>query len=344
MAYTVRGIFNGALVELSKVNAPSLLLEDFNYLINKAIQQVANKAYNIYDLNQQQTDTLRVLKATSLLKAEHVYNTNATYAALKDLGAGKAKLVDGTYEVILPDDYMHLLNCICVYKVKNNVECYNNGDHAEYAAKRLTADQWSTVVNDFYNRPTPQNPYYYIHNVNTNHTNELTPTNPYNPDNTPLGSKYGTDLAQPYPSEVENPNQGTLKGDSNLPRVVKLSDVFKGKTESSIVVKDTAQRYGNASKVRMEIRTGRDSSVYELEYVAIDYLKVPQHIRLTQEQVDLTMDTSQVMEFPDYVCNEIINELVHLVMAITADPSLQVHPTVTQSIASPVQQQTQQKS
>jgi hypothetical protein len=44
------------------------------------------------------------------------------------------------------------------------------------------------------------------------------------------------------------------------------------------------------------------------------------------------------MEFPDYVCQEIINELVRLVMENTADPRLQTNSIVTQSIANPVQQ------
>jgi len=36
----------------------------------------------------------------------------------------------------------------------------------------------------------------------------------------------------------------------------------------------------------------------------------------------LTEDTSQIMEFPDYVNQEIINELVHLVMVHSNDPRL----------------------
>nr|DAD59369.1 MAG TPA: hypothetical protein [Bacteriophage sp.] len=44
------------------------------------------------------------------------------------------------------------------------------------------------------------------------------------------------------------------------------------------------------------------------------------------------------MEFPDYVCQEIINELTMLVMENTADPRLQTNLTVTQSIANPAQQ------
>ena len=92
----------------------------------------------------------------------------------------------------------------------------------------------------------------------------------------------------------------------------------------------------------MEIRYGSDSSVFKLEKVFVDYIKAPQVIRLTQEQVDLTEDTSQIMEFPDYVCQEIINELTTLVMENIADPRLNTNNIVTQSIANPAQQQTAQ--
>ncbi len=87
----------------------------------------------------------------------------------------------------------------------------------------------------------------------------------------------------------------------------------------------------------MEIRYGKDDTIFELVEVLVDYVKSPQYIRLTPEQLDLTIDTSQVMEFPDYVCQEIINELVTLVMENTADPRLQTHIPVTQSIAQPAQ-------
>ena len=44
------------------------MLEDFNYFANKAINNYTNKRYNIYDINQQTSDDLRVLKATAMLK------------------------------------------------------------------------------------------------------------------------------------------------------------------------------------------------------------------------------------------------------------------------------------
>ena len=333
---TARQVWEGMLTELSKVNAPSMLLQDFNYFFNKAINQYINKRYNIYDVNQQTTDDLRVLKSTAFLDVDKVTDV-PPYAQMATYSAGKAKLFGATYETVMPPDYLHLLNCVCIYKVKKNFKCYNANDSVQFAAKRLTADSWSVILNDYYNRPLPWRPYYYIHNVNINTT---VPTNPITEEN-----KNGTDVAAKYDvttndTATDNGGVDGENGKSNFPRTIKLGTPFTDTTVST-VVREAAMRYGNASNVRLEIRYGSDDSIFELEKVFVDYIKAPQVIRLTQEQVNLTEDTSQIIEFPDYVCQEIINELTMLVMENTADPRLQTNTTVTQSIANPAQQQAQ---
>jgi len=37
MAMTLRGVYEGLLIELNKVQAPSILVEDFNYFVNKSV-------------------------------------------------------------------------------------------------------------------------------------------------------------------------------------------------------------------------------------------------------------------------------------------------------------------
>ena len=144
-------------------------------------------------------------------------------------------------------------------------------------------------------------PYYYIHNLNQQN---LLPTNDV--------ASGGTDFGGSYNVTSYNSSTG-----SNFSRTFKLSN-----NDVSVVEKPTASRIGNASTVRCEIRYGKDDTLFQLAEVQVDYVKVPQHIRLTQEQIDLTEDTSQIMEFPDYVNQEIINELVHLVMERVNDPRL----------------------
>lgn len=421
---TARSIFEAMLIELSKVNAPSLLLEDFNYLFNKAINQYINKRYSIYDVNQQTTDDLRVLKASAKLTPR-----KSAYCEKNNID----DLYNATYEIELPYDYMHMLNCICVFKVNQRFKCYNVGTHFKIGAKRLTSDAWSNIITDYYNRPTYRRPYYYVHNVNhydsepydiynpedgtgtdqlegkvlrrVNTIDEdiifdgksyriLNPNSPllkistikndsdqsisssvellkqelnkkrtvfYNNDDRKLYYLTATTLSGPYNNTTPlyfsydqktkmcklttNKNDTnnitvSITGDSSpeFPRQITL----KNSVNIDLVDKTAYTRHSNQSKVLCEIRYGSDDSIFTLEKVIVDYIKSPQYIRLTQEQLDQTLDTSQVMEYPDYVCQEIINELVTIVMENTNDPRLSNHISVSKSIPDQAPQQTTQ--
>ena len=440
---TARQVYEGVLVEMNKVNAPSLLLEDFNYLFNKAINQYVNKRYNYYDVNQQTTDDLRVLKATAILPVKKT----TLYGEQDGTVIAENSLYGAVYEVNLPLDYLHILNCICNFKVNKQIKCYDAGTYVQFGAFRLTSDIWSKIINNFYMRPSYKKPYFFIHNVNKINDGSV-PTNPYNPDDldeTGTGFGTGTDIqikkslsqqfldftsgldlkdnksftATNYVEETETlevietqykaftdesgvlyaivfdvrnkefkkfptaniqlaydnkelqattetdalrvendlliidesrlganyilvdnkflEDYGQAYLDGGLPRQIRT----KKYGDIDLVEKNGIHRYGNASNIRMEIRYGKDDSIFKLESVYVDYIKTPQHIRLTQEQLDLTEDTSQVMEFPDYVCQVIINELTHLFMENASDQRISTHPTVVQSIAAPAQAQTQ---
>lgn len=435
---TSRQMYEALLIEMNKTDAPNILLEDFNYFANKAIYQYINKRYNIYDINQQTTDDLRVLKATAKLSPKIMGDyydglTNASKMA--------------TYECILPSDYLHMLNCICIYNVNKTFKCYNKGDKYRAAAKRLTADAYSQVLDNFWNRPTYKKPYYYIHNININNNipTDYIPTNPYSKENGGTDvvnstkieitesefqtSRYSIDQISELIFEGElydfkndykptsikyrnkdyelyfytegaiiflidssnknlyilldsNGDQSTSAQDYSInPSTKELTThgrivLLRQQGTVSIIISEESDwkgnkiantsasgnftgikigdnnyisnverggeiRYGNASQVRMEIRYGTDNTIFALDTVLIDYIKAPQNIRLTQEQLDWTEDRSQVLEYPDYVCQEIINELVHIVMENIGDPKLQTHPIVSQSIANPAQQQTE---
>ena len=382
---TARQVFESTLIELSKTQAPSLKLYEFNYLFNKAINQYINKVYNVYDINQQTTDDLRVLKATAFLTPHKVeINKSTTDSAIQNTSAvtgnqdqakqestttaynGQAtsylskahrsiqSLHGATYEVFLPIDYLHMLNCVCIYYVAKTKDCWDAGSYIEIPATRLTADSWSSIITDIYNRPSPMKPYYYIHNLNQY---QKIPTDPRNP--TTIGSgleEIGIDM-KTFPYQVTHAdggegvsdiNAGTAGGtdidsqNSNFQRTYKFGTNTTDRI--SLVEKPIGLRAGNTSNVRCEIRYGKDDSLFQLAEVQVDYVKCPQFIRLTQEQIDLTEDTSQIMEFPDYVNQEIINELVHLVMERVNDPRLSNNMQISQTIARPTGQQAAQST
>lgn len=297
---TARQLYEATLIELNKEKAPSLLLEDYNYFINKAVLNYINKRYNIYDLNQQTTDDLRVLKANTKIAM-----TQPEVIDLDDLTFEGA-----VYQANLPLDYYHLLNCICEYEVKSTYNCYDAGKKVRFAAKRLTSDMWSYVINNHYMMPTYKRPYYYI--INRNTSSDL-PTNP-------------------IVAADDTLNKDTKGTDGELPTSITI-----GGSAKSVVQKEANNRYGNASNVSIQIRYGLDNTVFKLINIYVDYLKTPQYIRLTQDQIDRTLDTSQVIEFPDYVCQEIIKELVMFILENASDPRLQTNIPVNQSIAQPAQ-------
>jgi len=263
---TARQLFEYALIEINKVEAPSLLLDDYNYLLNKAVINYVNKRYNIYDTNQQTTDDLRVLTGTAVITG-FTLKTGST-------------LFGATYIGRLPSDYFHLLGCIAEFNVTKKYKCYNPSTPFQTGVKRLTADKYPALIDNYYLKPSFKNPYYYIHN-------DVSPTIDVN--------QVGVNDEQPS---------------------------------------DTV-RHGNSSPVNIEIRYGKDNTLFVLSKVFIDYLRVPRYIKLTQAQVDTTEDLSSIVEFPDYVCYEIIKELVILLMENASDPRLQSNIPINQSIAPP---------
>ena len=65
---TLRQSYEYVLVECNKLKAPSILLEDFIYLFNKAIQQYVNSVYNRAEYNQQSSDDIGFLQTTTVIK------------------------------------------------------------------------------------------------------------------------------------------------------------------------------------------------------------------------------------------------------------------------------------
>lgn len=134
----------------------------------------------------------------------------------------------------MPTDYLHLLNCVCEYKVAKPFKCYDANTYVQFPAKRLTADSWSTVITNTYTRPTYRNPYYYLHNVNREIPNDYTehmyngtsgnaiPNSKINVPTNPFGS----DINSVSPSQVTDkdgiPYVDPKSISGGVPRVIDL--------------------------------------------------------------------------------------------------------------------------
>lgn len=262
---TIREFYDKTLIELNKVEAPSLLLEDFNYFANKAVQQYTNKIYNRYDTTQQTTDDLSALKSTTRLTVN-----------IDDKFGESAPKESKTYFCQLPENYLHLLNCIVEF-TGGGVGTCKSVKTKQSMARRLTSDMYPSIISNAYFRPSYKCPYYFINNTNK-------------------------ELVDDYE--------------------VRLKKILDPKIEES-------DFYDN---LRMEIRCG-DSSVWAPSQVYIDYIKTPDRIELTWDDLNSDKDITSKLEFPEYVCYEIINEFTKLVLENYGDPRLETHIPVNQTIA-----------
>lgn len=269
---TAKQFYENVLIELNKFKAPSLMLNDYIHYINKAVNQYVNKNYSLYELSQQKTDDLRVLSAV------------ASINPLSDNSYSDGIMSD-TVAINLPDDYLHILNCIIEYKYKKKSGCNEANDLEAIHAIKTTSNQLGELNRNYYFKPKWNRPYFYLTNVITD------------------------------------------SGDS----LIKINTVDKV----------GGLRYGNSSKVRCELKLGKltTSIPVTLNKVYIDYVRSPQWIDLTEEQLDDIVDHSQILEFQDYICYELVNECVHLIMEQASDQRLQSHIPINTSIASPGQSQ-----
>ena len=323
---TVRDIYEYALVELNKLNAPSLLLEDYNYFINKAIQQYINLVYAKSEIDQQSTDDIRVLKTSTILEPK-LFSSSLASDKTKLLSNGLFKT---SYYADLPTDYMHLLNCIVEYTIQqSNFKCYNKGDTVHFPVRRLTSDMYTQILNNAYMRPMYKRPYYYLSAINTNTVAQSEGDRLYNKPGSLTGMN-ASDLPTKEGEEVLSLQKGTVPENKSY-----------GLIDSETQAGD---RLSNSSTVRLELRFGNDATIFKPTALYIDYIKSPMYVRLTQEQIDSTIDYSQVLEFPDYVCFEITNIFVRLLMENSSDPRLQTNIPLNTTIYNPVAQQQQQQT
>lgn len=273
-------LYNAALIEQNKLEAPTLLIEDYNYLLNKAIVQYINLTYARFDLNQQASDDLRWLQKSAELEVTQ-----------------RSKIIppleEANYACVLPDDYLHILNCVAHFTPKSEIEdkCKTIKDDdtgVYYMCRRLTANQIPAIMKNAYFKPTYKNPYFYI--------NEST-----------SGGKVSYEIESATSEEC---------GYSGWRQ--ELEEILNP-------VPETHNQY-------MEIRCGKNKLFYP-DTVYVDYLRKPEPIELTWEQVNGIEDTSPQCEFPNAVAYEIINIFSRLLLENASDERLRTHVAINQTIA-----------
>jgi len=90
-------------------------------------------------------------------------------------------------------------------------------------------------------------------------------------------------------------------------------------SNNNVVTPDLQIYYGNSNK-------------FEISNVYFEYLRQPKIVNLLESALDVPTDPSAQLEFPPYVCNEIVKRVVKLILENAKDPRLQTYVPVNTSI------------
>jgi len=80
--------------------------------------------------------------------------TRSKYIPVTLTSATNKDVFGDNYECPLPDDYFHILNCVCRFKDRRNKRCKGHNIIFEQGANKLDTNQWSHVINNYYMKPS----------------------------------------------------------------------------------------------------------------------------------------------------------------------------------------------
>jgi hypothetical protein len=263
---TEREAYEAILTELRKVKAPHIHLEDFNYFINKGIQEFVNEEYARFETVQQTSDALNSI--TSFVNFRFNYtNPNiptVTITGNSVLPQNNIPFITGNrynskfVQVNFPENYFHLLNCVTDVKTLFNYKCYSSGYIHSFGTKKLNADSASDILTNAWLKPTYDRTFYKL----LDHANVVVNSN-----------------------ETQSLN---------------------------VILSPDIQIYFG------------DSNKFVVDNIYSEYLRKPKKVNLTVAQIDSINDTSALLDFTDYICNEIIKRVVRLLLENSKDPRLQI--------------------
>ena len=152
MYITARQVYINILTELVKEEAPTLYLEDYNYYYNKAISEYMKTRYELFEVNQQLADDMRVWKKT--------FSSSSLSIPIDSIF--KSETVAG--EVVKSAFYRHLLSCVVkVYLARPITKCDQKTDTEElYKVVRMSPEIKAGLLGNKYLEPTFYRPYYEI--------------------------------------------------------------------------------------------------------------------------------------------------------------------------------------
>lgn len=339
---TVREIYDSVLVEINKENAQSFTTEEFNYVMNKSALAFANERYNFYAVNQQISDDLRVLlknqtfstiDTTSIDPMDvsgPVFNPTTSYLITSITASTTATL--STVKDIKVGDIISFGDDIIAHPITNitgNVVTFTTSATTQAGVNIKLSTLPIGISDNLIDDRTIDASF-----VASDYQHLISCKLIWKTKRPSTGKiSYITFPARKLTHDMLNAIQNNtyLKPSSSRP----YHQLFNNSNNSGAIVlsSSTYKDYQNKPKVRIYI--GNKNSVMELRYIVVDYLKIPEIITLKDSDIfSVASDTSQILEFPEYLKNELVKRCTIYLLEKAGDPRIQTQPAFNQEISS----------
>jgi hypothetical protein len=343
---TVRDIYEATLVEINKENAQTFTTEEFNYVVNKSALALINEKYNFSETNQQLSDDLRV------------FIKNQTYSITDTLPIDTAPL-DPTVATFNPITSYYISGTGTTVTLSTtrdliaNVSTIRFGElPTEYVVGTLT-ETTAVISPSLVTVPGVGDRVYIKVNPitipdNTTTTARTVDINFSSSDYLHLIScRITWKTRRPVQDLVSHlvfaakrlsydmlnaiQNNTYLKPAPNRP----YFQEFSNSSSRGIIPYSGATYKAYQNKPKMRIHVGSKNAAMELRTIDFDYLKMPEKITIYDEDIfSALVDTSQVLEFPDYMLNEMVKRCTIYLLEKSSDPRIQTQPAFNQEIPS----------
>ena len=192
---TAKELFEGYLIETVKEESPQYHLREFNFKLNRVINEFVRNIVVSFEQNQMSLDYLKALKRTQ--------EFTTFLPGLK-----------GGVKYTLPSDYRHLTNCIVFWNITAPIidECYEVGNVINFKSNRLDSDTQAAITRDHWLRPRYFRPF---HQMSDNEVEILSGIHP------------GVEMAKVVMDYIKTPEKITLTNTQAFQDTIDTSQVLE---------------------------------------------------------------------------------------------------------------------
>lgn len=332
---TIKDIYNDVIIESNQITAQSFQLEDFNSISNKVFRAFVNDRYKNYNTVQQVADDLRHLKRTF----RSYTGTSTAGLSDNDTGCNVIDVSAGNFIVVPNID--NIKSGVSYYfygtsEYGGGTFTYTTAERQENGTYKLTgisglgvpftgARLYSAPITGITSEDSEFGDMYKVESPSSNYLHLIGCYVEYRDSSLDRSKTYTAKKLNEDSKGAIRDNE-YLKPKYNRPYYTEISN---NKSYVGVDNNTTTNEVSDNNKVTLEVNVGDQTSLAtttSVHMIHVDYIKRPEKVMIFEKDIwETDEDTSQIMEFPDYLLNTFVSNITTLLLEKHGQRSFDSH-------------------